>query len=320
MSPVDDTHVAETSSKAAGYLIGFAKRVTPKSALPGMTRLFDRGTNASERLLGWRKAGDVLIPPLRIRLHIGPFLDPRLFTFAGERNVEGFRDLAGLATDAKFLDIGCGCGRVASALTRYLGPNSQYSGFDASPKPVEWCQAQITPRFPNFRFQVTDTLSERYNPSGVASASKLVFPYQDNTFDFAFAGSVYTHMLPEEVPNFFAETARVLKPGGTMFSTFTFLNETTLPAVLKGSTTPKLIHKFGEFQVRTLEDPAHFIAQPEGWVRQRLSEAGLKVVEPIRYGTWAVATEESLALEKYRLGGSPSQRASQDAVIARKEP
>src|SRR5712691_8572551 len=70
------THAAETTSKVAGYLIGYAKKVIPKSALPGMTRLFDSGTNASERLLGWRQKDDHLLPPLRIRLHIGPFLDP----------------------------------------------------------------------------------------------------------------------------------------------------------------------------------------------------------------------------------------------------
>ncbi len=314
------THLAETTSKVTGYLIGFAKKMIPNSALPGMTRIFDRGTNASERLLGWREADDHLTPPLRIRLHIGPFLDPRLFRFAGERNVDAFRELAGLRPDAKFLDIGCGCGRIAGALTKSLGPAAQYEGFDASRKPVEWCQLEMTPRFPNFHFQVTNTFSQRYNPSGSANASKLVFPYPDNTFDFAFAGSVYTHMLPEEIPNFISETRRVLKPGGITFATFTLLNERTLPVVLEGRSMPRLIHKFGEFQVRDLSDPAHFIAQPESWIRKLYSEAGLAIIEPIRYGTWAVATPDSLALEKYRLGGSPSHRASQDAIIARKLP
>lgn len=310
------THLAETTSKTAGYLIGFAKKVTPSWALPAMTRAFDRCTDLGERAVGWTKAGDRITPPLRIRLHIGPFFDPRLFRFAGDRNVAAFRELAGLRPGARFLDIGCGCGRIATALTPYLGPTAVYEGFDASPKPVEWCQKEVTPRFPNFRFKVTDTFSQRYNPHGGASASRLRFPYPDNSFDFAFAGSVYTHMLPEEVPNFLAETRRVLKPGGVSLATFTLLDSTNLPAVLEGKTTPQLLHKFGEFQVRTLADPAHFIGQPESWVRERYSEAGLEIVEPILRGTWAVATPESLALEKYRLGGSPSRRASQDGVVA----
>jgi len=313
------THVAETTSKIAGYVIGFAKRLTPGWALPGMTRFFDRTTDTGERIVGWTKGSDRITPPLRIRLHIGPFFDPRLFRFAGDRNVAAFTELAGLRPDAKFLDIGCGCGRVATALTTVLGPSAVYEGFDASRKPVEWCQKEVTPRFPNFRFKVTDTFSQRYNPTGGASASKLVFPYEDDTFDFTFAGSVYTHMLPEEVPNFLAETRRVLKPGGTSLATFTLLDDKTLPAVREGKTTPKLAHQFGEFQVRDLSDPAHFIAQPESWIRERYAEAGLEIVEPILRGTWAVATPESLALEKYRLGGSPSKRASQDGIVAVKK-
>lgn len=311
------THFAETTSKVAGYLIGFAKRLVPESTLPGATRLFDGWTDSAERVAGWRRPEDALVPPLRIRLHIGPFFDPRLFKLAGEMNVEAFRDLAGLRSDARFLDIGCGCGRIAIPLTRYLvAPGAGYDGFDASRKPVEWCQARITPRFPSFRFRVTDTFSQRYNPSGGASASGLVFPYGDGTFDFAFAGSVFTHMLPEDVPNFVAETSRVLKPGGVTLATFTLLNEATLPAVVAGRTMPRLVYKFGDFQVRTLADPAHFIAQQESWIRKLYAEAGLEIVEPIRYGTWAVATPESLAIEKYHLGGSPSHKASQDAIIA----
>ena len=278
------THLAETSSKVAGYLIGFAKMVTPKAALPGMTRLFDKTTNAGERLVGWRGPQDALIPPLRIRLHIGPYFDPRSFKLAGDSNVAAFRELAGLEGDARFLDIGCGCGRIAIPLTKYLDKTAQYDGFDASPKPVEWCQKVITPAFPNFRFRVTNTFSQRYNPSGHAVASKLSFPYEDDRFTFTFAGSVFTHMLPEEIPNFIAETARVLKPGGTTLATFTLLNERTLPAVIEGKTMPRLVYKFGDFQVRALADPAHFIAQPESWIRKLYSEAGLEIVEPIRYG------------------------------------
>lgn len=308
--------IAETTSKVAGYLIGFAKSVTPKSALPGMTRLFDRSTNAAERLARWRTSDDALVPPLRIRLHIGPYFDPRLFKYAGESNVAGFRDLADLKPDARFLDIGCGCGRIAIQLTKYLDSKARYEGFDASRKPVEWCQSVITPRFPNFRFRVTDTFSQRYNPSGHAVASRLRFPYEDESFTFTFAGSVFTHMLPEEVPNYIAETARVLKPGGVSLATFTLLNESTLPAVLAGRTMPRLVHKFGDFQVRTVEDPAHFIAQPESWIRKLYAEAGMDLLEPIRYGTWAVETPGSLAIERYHLGGSPSHKASQDAIVA----
>src|SRR6266850_2318973 len=145
------THFAETSSKVTGYLIGFVKRVTPASAQPAAAGLFDRTTNLVESVLGWREE---LTPPLRIRLHIGPFLDPRLYRFA-------------------------------RALTEYFDADAVYEGFDAAKKPVEWAQKVITRKFPNFRFQTVDTFNKRYNPSGKTEASHLFFPYSDNKIDFA---------------------------------------------------------------------------------------------------------------------------------------
>ncbi|HUI00297.1 MAG TPA: class I SAM-dependent methyltransferase [Nitrososphaerales archaeon] len=307
------SHVAETSSKITGYVIGAVKRVIPPSAQPGATRLFDGATNSVERVLGWRED---LTPPLRIRLHIGPFLDPRLYRFAGDQNVEGFKVLAGLKPDANFLDIACGCGRVARSLTKYLAPTATYEGFDAAKKPVEWAQGAITPRFPNFHFRTADTFNKRYNPSGRTSAADTIFPYEDDKFDFAFAGSLYTHQLPEEVANFVAETKRVLKPGGVTFATFCLLNDKTRPIVEEGKSMPRLVYKYGDCMVRTTADPAHFIAHPEQWVRDLYAKVGLNIVEPIERGTWAVTTPQSGELEKYRLGGSPSRSASQDAIIA----
>jgi SAM-dependent methyltransferase len=307
------THLAETTSKVTGYLIGAIKRAVPPSVQPAAAGGFDRMTNILESAMGWREE---LTPPLRIRLHIGPFLDPRLYRFAGDRNVAGFRELAGLRPDASFLDIACGCGRVARALTAYLDKGATYEGFDAAKKPVEWAQSVITPRFPNFNFRTADTFNKRYNPSGKTGAADLIFPYEDNKFDFAFAGSLYTHMVPEEVANFVSETRRVLKPGGTTFATYCLLNERTLPIVDEGRSMPRLVYKYGDCRVRTTKDPAHFIAHPESWVRNLYAEAGLSIVEPIVRGTWAETTTTSSELEKYRLGGSPSRKASQDAVIA----
>jgi SAM-dependent methyltransferase len=307
------THLAETTSKVTGYVMGAVKRIIPGSAQPGATRVFDKTTNLFESVMGWREE---LTPPLRIRLHIGPFLDPRLYRFAGEKNVAGFRELAGLKPDAAFLDIACGCGRVARALTEYFDASATYEGFDAAKKPVEWAQDVITRKFPNFRFRTADTFNKRYNPSGKTGSSELIFPYDDDRFDFAFAGSLYTHMLPEEVANFVSETKRVLRPGATTFATFCLLNERTLPIVDEGKSMPRLIYKYGDCRVRTTKDPAHFIAHPESWVRSLYAEAGLSIVEPILRGTWAETTPRSSELEQYRLGGSPSKKASQDAVMA----
>ncbi len=288
------------ASDAAGSVIGFAKRLTPRSAQGAVAGIFDGCTNFLETIAGRRRGeGPIPSPPLRLRLHVGPFLDPRLFRFTAQRNLAAFRELAGLRPDSAFLDIGCGVGRMASALTAYLLPTAKYEGFDAARPPVDWCNKEITRRFPNFSFRTTDTFSVKYNPSGKSSAAQLVFPYEAGTFDFIFAGSVYTHMLPEEARNFVMETARVLKPSGVSFATFCLLNEASLPAVVEGKTSPILPHAFGEFRVKDPSDPASFIAQPESFVRGLFSKAGLAVHEPLRYGTWARAPETPEEEDKY---------------------
>jgi SAM-dependent methyltransferase len=276
------------SENLVGRLLEPAKRLIPEAAAPFMARAFDAGTELAERIVRVR---DPLTPPLRLRLHVGPFVDPRVYRLSAERNVLALRELCDLETTAHVLDIGCGCGRMAAAFTRFLDRSGTYDGFDAAREPVEWCQEHIASRFSNFRFRCSDTFSLRYNPGGTVRAADLTFPYEINRFDLTFSASVYTHMMPEEVANFVRETARVLRPGGHSFATFCLLNDRTLPLVAAGNSSPLLPYSFEGCRVRDLGDPASFIAQQEASIRELYSKAGLRIIEPIRYGTWAGPTD-----------------------------
>jgi SAM-dependent methyltransferase len=124
----------------------------------------------------------------------------------------------GLGRGQRVLDIGCGIGRVALGLTRAIPGGIDYDGFDANGRAIEWCVANITPRHPSFRFVRAEVAAGTYNPVG-APAEEYRFPWPDETFDFAFATSVFTHLPYPAASHYFSEARRVLRPGGVLFAT-----------------------------------------------------------------------------------------------------
>ena len=71
--------------------------------------------------------------------------------------------LVGLAPDGSILDVGCGAGRIAIPLTRYLSQHGRYVGFDVISDAIEWCRANITSRCRNFEFHHLDRRTKRFN-------------------------------------------------------------------------------------------------------------------------------------------------------------
>ena len=124
----------------------------------------------------------------------------------------------GLRPEHRVLDIGSGVGRVALPLTRHLTAG-RYDGVDVVARWVRWCVRNITPRHPNFRFTHANVYNSHYNRGGV-TAARYRLPFDDGTFDFAFATSVFTHLDPESARNYTREAHRVLRPGGILVATF----------------------------------------------------------------------------------------------------
>jgi ubiquinone/menaquinone biosynthesis C-methylase UbiE len=140
------------------------------------------------------------------------------FEKIGKEILQTLIEIGGLKPSERVLDVGCGVGRVAIPLTKYLKDNGSYEGFDVVPKEIKWCQKNISPRFPNFNFQLADVYNKAYNPYAKHEASKYKFPYDDDTFDFVFLTSVFTHMLTKDMENYLSEIVRVLKKGGNALS------------------------------------------------------------------------------------------------------
>ncbi len=146
--------------------------------------------------------------------------------FIGQGNayVDLFIKHGDLKPNANFLDIGSGIGRVAIPLSEYLSNTSDYQGFDVIELGVNWCQQNITAKFENFQFKYVPLLNDLYRDNGDDAAS-YKFEYPESHFDFACSVSVFTHMIPTEVENYFNELERVMKPKGKIFATFFIINE-----------------------------------------------------------------------------------------------
>jgi len=229
---------------------------------------------------------DELVPPLHLRW--------KYYRTAGRDSYRRFAEAAskellsrGLLPHHRVLDVGFGLGPLAVGLLPHLAGGS-YAGFDVHAEAVAWCRRAITPRHPRFRFQHADLFNTAYNPRGTLRASTYRFPFDAAEFDFAFLGSVCTHLLPAEVAHYLDELARVLKPGGRSVVSFYLLSEESLRGIEAGTSFLPFCHLHEEGRSRVVDrnNPEAAIAHGENWVRNWYAEAGLRIEEPIRRGRW----------------------------------
>ena len=131
------------------------------------------------------------LPPARLRAAVGIDSSRAHFEVVGARVAEAIVDAAGRS--GKWLDFGCGSGRVA----RHLMDHVELTGVDVDAEAIAWCAKHLRG---DFR----------------VIAPNPPLPFADATFDVVYAVSVFTHL--DEKPQFawLRELRRVLKPGGKL--------------------------------------------------------------------------------------------------------
>ncbi len=219
---------------------------------------------------------------------------PRTLYFVGDGDFKAtghefrklFIEVGGLKPEHHVLDVGCGIGRMAVPLTSYLLPTASYEGFDIVQQGIAWCQTNITPRFPSFRFRHSDVRNNFYNPNGIYEAKGYRFPYEDARFDFIFLTSVFTHVFPPALENYLAEIARVLKPGGRCFITFFLMNDESTALIAEGVASQNFVHELDGCYTTYLPNPEGALAFREPYITGLYEKLGLSIETPIRYGKW----------------------------------
>jgi SAM-dependent methyltransferase len=193
----------------------------------------------------------------------------------------------GLEPHHRVLDVGCGLGPLALGLLPYLTTGS-YEGVDVHAEAIAWCRRAIESRLPRFRFKHADVSSAAYNPRGTLKASDYRLPFSDDTFDFAYLGSVFTHLLPAEAAHYLCELARVLRPGGKCVMSYYLLNDSSRQGIDAGTSFLPFSHgdPLDRCRVVRLDNPAWAVAHAEDHMRDLHDAAGLCIEEPIQHGRW----------------------------------
>jgi SAM-dependent methyltransferase len=244
------------------------------------------------------------LPPNRLRIRVGVgnrilFNAAQFKTFPVAFWLDALeRGLVRL--DSTILDLGCGCGRFALTLRdlffhdrRFTG---HYFGVDVDDEMLAWCRTH----FPadHFAFHRVHTYSKTYNPTPATNGhhsspsgsaphviepkplpaplpSCLNLPLESASVDFAFANSLFSHLLESEFRSYLKEAARVLRPGGYMqFSVFC-LQHVDQSLGSRWS----FRHRLGPAHIESPKYPEAAVAYDLEWLREASLDAGFSHVE-----------------------------------------
>lgn len=190
------------------------------------------------------------------------------------------------------LDIGCGCGRVAAALTQVLGDRSNYVGVDIVRGFVEFGRKYISPRYPHFKFLLLDEGNFTYDAwrskGSVVDLTKLSEASPAGSVDLAISISLFTHLDYGDASYMLNAIGRMMAPGGQAFVTFFVLDAEARDGITSRRTGFRFAYRTpsGQLSAEKLEDPTFAVAYELDKLDELLGEAGLRRERWIR-GYWS---------------------------------
>ena len=167
------------------------------------------------------------------------------------------------------LDFGCGCGRSARPLIQQTPRPRTYLGIDVHRGMVQWCQRNLAPRAPGFRFEHHDVVNRAFNPEGTREVAELPGPAR--SFSLVHAWSVFTHLVEPHAVHYLNEVERVLREDGYFHSTWFLFDKTGFP----------MMQEFQNALYINPNDPTNAVIFDRGWLLVTVAALGMKLVAAI---------------------------------------
>lgn len=177
----------------------------------------------------------------------------------------------------KIMEFGCSGGRMIRHLEAEAKAGEVW-GVDLHSAAIHWAQAHLSPPFHFFTNTTTPHL-----------------PFEDNSFGFIFAGSVWTH-IGELDDAWLLEMRRILRPGGRLYITIS--DENTLAEVKRLSpghasnghvaeldaATGMLSKDWVAFVTRTTPWLQRAVYRREAWLARISQWMDVRIARPNAYG------------------------------------
>ena len=204
-------------------------------------------------------------------------------------------DHASLSADMTVLDIGCGCGRIATALTQHIGPNGRFYGVDLVSELTDFATRWITSRYPNFTFMIHDQDNSSYNRYKSRGSSPVISSIIEHfppiSVDRVISTSLFTHLDTKMADNVLKSISHVLKSDGCALITAFLIDESTWHLIQRGPAAFSFKTKLEEgVYMENIHEPLGAVAFELDHFIGLLLQSGL-YIDRILFGAWSGRTK-----------------------------